>query len=74
MADSTPGGLFQRYVEMRDAWYIIMKNEEGVNKTGPWGLLQLRSATVGSFSLNCCRGLWRNSGGYRPCLFQLATH
>jgi hypothetical protein len=60
--------------EMRDACYIIMKNEQGVNKTGTWGLLQLRSATVCPFSLKCCHGLWRISGGYRQCFFQVATH
>jgi hypothetical protein len=60
--------------EMRDACYIIMKNEQGVNKTGTWGLLQLHSATVRPFSLKCCHGLWRSSGGCRPCLFQVATH
>lgn len=58
----------------RNAWHMIMKNEKGVNKTGTWGLLQLRSATVCPFSLKCCRGLWRSSRGYRPCFSQVATH
>ena len=62
--------------EMRDAavCYITMKNEQGVNRTGTCGLLQLHSATVRPFSLKCCHGLWRSSGGYTPSLFQVATH